>query len=245
MRMDYLTGMKTARFPLVAWDPIRQQARWKTEGTTAFGGGVLVTAGNLVFQGGGDGFVRGFRAADGKELWSFNTGGVILAPPVTVQLDGAQWLLVVSGPPGTSALIRAFPQFVDLNAIGPPRLLAFRLEAAAKLPAPTLPLPFAKPELPRPDAGLAEQGEDLFETKGCNMCHGARAHSISSSVPDLRRRAFPGSFAIYEDVVRKGALNERGMPNFGDAVTPEEIKLIQAMVLNEAWDAYEAQEREK
>jgi quinohemoprotein ethanol dehydrogenase len=243
MRMDYLSGMKNARFPLVAWDPVQQQARWKTDGTKAFGGGVLVTAGNLVFQGGGDGFVRGLRADDGKELWSFDTGGVVLAPPVTVRLDGVQWLLVLSGPPGTSALVRAFPQFVDLRVVGPPRLLAFRLDAAAKLPSATPPLPFAKPELPRPSEALAKQGEVLFETKGCNMCHGARAHSISTSVPDLRRRAFPGSFSIYEDVVRKGALSERGMPHFGDALTPDEIKLIQAMVLREAWYAYEAQER--
>lgn len=242
LRMDYLSGMQDARSPLIAWDPVRQQARWKTEGVKRLGGGVLVTAGNLVFQGGGDGFVRGFRANDGKEVWAFDTGGVVLAPPVTVMLDGVQWLLVVSGPPGTSALVRAFPQFVDLNLTGPPRLLGFRLDGRGALPQPEKAPPFVKPDLPRPSAALAKQGAVVFETKGCNMCHGAQAHSVSASVPDLRRTAFATVFALYEDIVRKGLLSEAGMPNFGDAVSPEELELIQAMVLDEAWKAYDAQE---
>lgn len=241
LRMDYLVGMKEARFPLVAWDPVTQRARWRSDDHKVLGGGVLATAGNLVFHGGGDGFVRGLRADDGRELWSFDTGGVILAPPVTVRIDGVQWLLVVCGPPGTSALVRAFPQFVDLRVIGPPRVLGFRLDGKATLPAPDAPLAFAKPDLPRPSAELAKVGEVVFETKGCNMCHGARAHSVSPSVPDLRRFAFAGVFSIYEDVVRKGMLSTMGMPNFGDSVTPDEIKAIQAMVLWQAWDAYEAQ----
>jgi hypothetical protein len=36
---------------------------------------------------------------------------------------------------------------------------------------------------------------------------------------------------MYEDIVRKGLLSGLGVPNFGDAVAPDEIKQIQAMLL--------------
>jgi hypothetical protein len=51
-------------------------------------GGVLATAGNLVFQGRADGHFIAYRAADGAPLWDFDAGTGIMAPPVTYLARG-------------------------------------------------------------------------------------------------------------------------------------------------------------
>ena len=51
---------------------------------------VLATDGNLVFQGRGDGLWAAYRATDAKEMWTFDSGTGMMAPPVTYTVDGAQ-----------------------------------------------------------------------------------------------------------------------------------------------------------
>ncbi|MCY4757129.1 PQQ-binding-like beta-propeller repeat protein [Pelomonas aquatica] len=60
---------------LIAWDPVAQKARWRVKREIPYSGGTLTTAGNLVFQGTGDGKFEAFAADTGKLLWSFDTGG--------------------------------------------------------------------------------------------------------------------------------------------------------------------------
>src|SRR5258707_801309 len=52
---------------LVAWDPVGQSARWSVEEQIATNGGVLSTAGNLVFQGQGTGEFAAFAGYSGKQ----------------------------------------------------------------------------------------------------------------------------------------------------------------------------------
>ena len=68
---------------LVAWNPVSQKAEWSIDFQVLESGGVLATAGNLVFQGRSDGMFAAYRATDGKRLWEFDAGTGILAPPVT------------------------------------------------------------------------------------------------------------------------------------------------------------------
>ena len=67
------------------WHGIRwqQKAAWHASYPVAEGGGVLATGGNLVFQGRADGVLAAYRATDGKQLWTFDAGTGIMAPPVT------------------------------------------------------------------------------------------------------------------------------------------------------------------
>src|SRR6516225_7859050 len=58
---------------LIAWDPIAEAARWSVEEEIAVNGGVLSTAGNLVFQGQGSGEFAAYAADTGKKLWSIRT----------------------------------------------------------------------------------------------------------------------------------------------------------------------------
>jgi quinohemoprotein ethanol dehydrogenase len=242
LNTDMLYGMREATFPLIAWDPVSQQQRWTTAGTLRGASGVLSTGGNLVFQGAADGRIRAYRATDGSELWSYDTGGHIIAAPVTVEIDGQQLLLIVSGSAGTSAAVRAYPQlYTEPGVNGPPRLFAFRIGGTAAAPKRIAPIPFSRPPLPRPDAALAQRGRVLFETKGCDLCHGARAQAVPGSVPDLRR-ASAETHAQLKAIVKEGARAAGGMPAFGDSISDDELEGIQAQILNAAWDAYEAQQ---
>ena len=242
LNTDMLYGLSEARFPLVAWDPLRQEQKWATAGTLKGAGGVLSTAGNLVFQGAADGRLRAYRATDGVELWSYDTGGHVTAAPVSVNVDGEQTVLVVSGSAGTSAGVRGYPQlYTEPGVNGPPRLFAFRLNGTAVPPVCIAQVPFAKPPLPRADNTLAERGRVLFETRGCELCHGARAQNVPGSIPDLRR-ASAETHSQLKAIVQEGSRANRGMPGFGEAVTDDELEAIRALMLNAGWDAYDAQQ---
>jgi PQQ-dependent dehydrogenase (methanol/ethanol family) len=60
-------------------------------------GGVLATAGNLVFNGEGNGLFRAFDAATGKKLWEFQCGAGVNAPAVSYTVHGKQYVAVAAG----------------------------------------------------------------------------------------------------------------------------------------------------
>jgi quinohemoprotein ethanol dehydrogenase len=86
-------------------DPIRQSEAWRVEFPVRESGGVLTTAGNLVFQGRSDGLFAAYRATDGETLWEFETGTGILAAPVTYSMDGRQYVTIMVGWGGAMGLI--------------------------------------------------------------------------------------------------------------------------------------------
>jgi glucose dehydrogenase len=70
----------------------------------AFGGGVLSTAGGLVFASDDEGNLRGVSASDGRVLWQAQLGASPAgAAPMTYMLDGRQWVVIAAG-----SAIRAF-----------------------------------------------------------------------------------------------------------------------------------------
>jgi len=60
-------------------------------------GGILTTAGNLVIQGNAVGFLSAYRADTGEKLWSMSAQSAIVAAPVTYEVDGEQYVAVLSG----------------------------------------------------------------------------------------------------------------------------------------------------
>jgi alcohol dehydrogenase (cytochrome c) len=59
--------------------------------------GVLATAGNLVFLGHYDGTFAAYDAKTLNEMWSFNVGSPIQAPPVSYSVNGKQYIAVLVG----------------------------------------------------------------------------------------------------------------------------------------------------
>ncbi|MCK6413660.1 MAG: PQQ-dependent methanol/ethanol family dehydrogenase [Azonexus sp.] len=82
---------------LRAVDPASGKIVWENKNYAPLWGGVLTTAGGLVFYGTPEGYLKGVDAKTGKELWSFQTGTGIVAPPVTWEQDGEQMIAVVTG----------------------------------------------------------------------------------------------------------------------------------------------------
>ncbi|MFI4880211.1 MAG: PQQ-binding-like beta-propeller repeat protein [Steroidobacterales bacterium] len=82
-----------------AIDPATATVRWERRNSTVTSaprGGLLSTAGGLLF--GSDGSVfYALDALSGRQLWSFDAGGHISAPPVTYQIGGKQVVAVVAG----------------------------------------------------------------------------------------------------------------------------------------------------
>ena len=82
---------------LRAYDPVSGKMAWENKNYAPLWGGVLTTAGGLVFYGTPEGFLKGVDAKTGKELWSFQTGTGIVAPPITWEQDGEQYIAVTAG----------------------------------------------------------------------------------------------------------------------------------------------------
>lgn len=87
---DYIGALR-------AIDPKTGKIVWEYKNPAPLWGGVLTTAGNLVFTGTPEGYLKAFDAKTGAELWKFNTGSGIVGSPVTWEMDGEQYVSIVSG----------------------------------------------------------------------------------------------------------------------------------------------------
>ena len=70
---------------------------WQQKTTGPLVGGVLATAGGLVFSGEGESDLTAFDAKTGERLWSFNCGAGVNAPPISFAVDGKQYVAVAAG----------------------------------------------------------------------------------------------------------------------------------------------------
>ncbi|MFN4329420.1 MAG: PQQ-dependent methanol/ethanol family dehydrogenase [Limnobacter sp.] len=88
---DYIGALR-------AMNPKTGKIEWEITNNAPLWGGVLATGGNLVFWGTPEGFLKAADAKTGKEVWKFQTGSGVVAPPVTWKgKDGEQYVAVVSG----------------------------------------------------------------------------------------------------------------------------------------------------
>jgi len=71
--------------------------RWQVKTPQPMIGGILATAGGLVFAGEGNGRFRAYDSKSGKVLWTFNAGAGVNAPPSSYAVDGKQYVVVAAG----------------------------------------------------------------------------------------------------------------------------------------------------
>ena len=60
-------------------------------------GGVLATAGDIVFNGEANGWYKAYDARTGKELWKYNCGAGVNSPGVSYMVNGKQYVAVAAG----------------------------------------------------------------------------------------------------------------------------------------------------
>jgi PQQ-dependent dehydrogenase (methanol/ethanol family) len=241
---------------LIAWDPVAQSERWSVEEQIATNGGVLSTAGNLVFQGQGTGEFAAFAADSGKKAWSIQTGSAIESIPVTYAVNGDQYILVPVGWGSGSRLFApdwtmATPQ----SKRGPSRLLAFKLGATTPFPTP----PDVVPPVPKPprqtaSAETIREGAALYRKFVCDGCHspgldGSGAWVLNGAVPDLRYTP-PDVHEQWYAIVLAGTHWDQGMPGFANPprfafpnlhMTLKQADALHAYVIDGAWKAYNAE----
>jgi quinohemoprotein ethanol dehydrogenase len=103
-KLEVARKVKPLRELIRAWDPVAKKTVWEhdtTTGARGYDGGVMSTAGNLVFQGRGSGELWVYAADSGKVLKTIQTGSHIMAAPMTYAVDGVQYVAVQVGYGGT------------------------------------------------------------------------------------------------------------------------------------------------
>ena len=226
-----ITNLKSLRGHLAAWDPKTQREVWRVQHSGTWNGGVLSTAGNLVFQGLSDGRFVAFTADTGRLVWEFSTNVGIMAAPVTYTVAGEQYIAVVAGWGGAFGLTSGAPRHRD-NVLTEGRILAFKLGGEAALPQPQvtyidIPQP---PEIQSSTKQVAS-GESQYHHY-CSVCHGPAVIESSGSIPDLRYSSGPVHQA-WDAIVRGGAYANKGMPSFAHALEPDDAEAIRAYVIEQ------------
>ena len=226
---------------LRAWDPVAQKTVWEHEtssGIRGYDGGVMSTAGNLVFQGRGSGELWVYAADSGKVLTVIKTGSHIMAAPTTYAVNGEQFVAVQAGYGGTGITVGPIPpssaarRYQNTN-----RIIAFKLNGGGvPTPAARVEEPFAKPPAATATQAQIDAGEIKF-VEECSRCHVFGP----SSTPDLRKLN-AGLHASFKDIVLKGVLASAGMERFDDILSEQDADNIHAYLIDQSWAAWRQQE---
>jgi mono/diheme cytochrome c family protein len=180
-----------------------------------------------------------YNAKSGEKLWSIDLKTGILAPAMTYEIDGEQYIALLAGWGGAGGL----SAFKDPNTAlskyqtDQGRLFVFKLggkqEVAALAPEGS---PATEPPPQTADAATIAKGFTLYH-RTCLVCHGFFAQS-EGEVPDLRL-VDKAVYDQFDDIVRGGILADNGMASFKDVLSKEDADAIKAYILDQshaAWD---------
>jgi quinohemoprotein ethanol dehydrogenase len=228
---------------LLAWDPVAQKQAWAVEHPGPWNGGILSTAGNLVFEGLASGHFEAYRAGDGSKLWSFDAQTGVMAGPVTYTVKGRQYVAVVAGWGGVFPLITGELAFKSGRVRNISRALVFKLDGKASLP---LTPKFEEPALDPPPATANEatvkKGERIFQ-RYCSACHGDMAVG-GGVLPDLRYSKTLANDRWF-DIVLGGSLRKIGMVSFAKELSRKDAEDIRAFVISRAHQTLAEIKRDK
>jgi alcohol dehydrogenase (cytochrome c) len=103
----FLNNDDEARGVIRAYDPATLKPRWEYALGNITWGGMLSTAGDVVFGGGKDGYFVALDAKTGKLLWKAALGGQVNAGAMTYAVHGRQYIAIAAG---TALFVFALPQ---------------------------------------------------------------------------------------------------------------------------------------
>jgi quinohemoprotein ethanol dehydrogenase len=211
---------------VLAWDPVKGEPVWKGDENEGPTGGVLATAGNLVFSGGGNNAneFRAYHAETGAKLWSFDTQTGVVAAPITYELDGKQYVAVSVG----------INQAGNYYAPSYSRMLVFTLDGSATLPEA---VSFTPPQLNPPAATATPEqvarGEQLYNVN-CSTCHGNGGAARGANFPNLLVSPMLHSQAGFDQIVLDGVRAQRGMVSFAERFDAQGSADIRAFLIAQA-----------
>ena len=222
---------------LIAWDPVANEPRWTVEHDGPWNGGVLSTAGGVVFQGKLDGDFAAYDAATGEVLWSHNVKSGAASGPGTYEIDGEQYVTITTGWGSAYTLAAGFA-FEDKVSPALGKVVTFKLGGTGEIEDPNLP---AVERTPKADEFGSEPqlAEGLVHyARNCAVCHGP--FGVSGGVlPDLRWSTYASTDEAWKSVLIDGSLQSIGMVSFADVLSPEDVEAIRAYVIQQAHNAAE------
>jgi PQQ-dependent dehydrogenase (methanol/ethanol family) len=230
--------VKMIRGQIIAWDPVERREVWRVQHNLPWNGGMLATAGNLVFQGNSVGDFAAYSADTGEKLWSTPAQTGIVASPVTWSIDGEQYVTVLAGWGGSLALsggdVAAATGVRNIS-----RILTFKLGGDKQLPLVEAPVLQANPPPRVQDDALIARGKQMYANL-CMVCHGDGV--VGGGVtPDLRYMDAE-KHKMWMGIVLGGLHREQGMVSYAEVVSPEDAMAIQAFVIERAHQMLEAGE---
>jgi quinohemoprotein ethanol dehydrogenase len=225
---------------LKAWDPVKKAVVW-TGPKKGFmdHAGVLSTGSGLVMQGGLDGNLRIFDDANGTLLREVMIGSAMIAAPMTYSVDGVQYVAILAGS-GGGGWSTWMPDNIASRNGNANRIVALRLGGGAipqPQPLPPLP-PLSEPPARTGTKADIAAGRKLFG-ENCGHCH---TNAGRGPAPDLRRST-QATHAAFQQIVRDGALQPRGMPRWDDLLSEHEVDQIHAYLIDLAWQLYGAEKK--
>ena len=214
-----------------AFDPITGGYKWRHELESDYNGGVVATRGGLLFHPEGTGEFSARDTDDGEILWRYSAPGTFRSTSVmTYQVGGDQYVATMMN--GNRA--------IDLGGT----VLAFKLDGNLDLPIPDI-VQATVPELPDGDFGVDQisEGDDIYHAQ-CARCHGGIGipNEVAIVAPDLRLMTL-STHDEMSDIVIGGSRADRGMPEFRDAITSDQLESIRAFVVEQARRLKEFQEQ--
>lgn len=218
-----------------AVEPMTGKVVWERQSASYWDGGILSTAGNLVFRGDANGYFNAYAANTGKLLKRIEVGTSMMAAPMTYRIGGVQYVSIMAGY-GGAVLSLPFPKSSAAYRFGnEDRIVTFRVGGGST----PIPPPFHGARLPAlpPRTGTRQEiahGEVLYN-RHCSRCHVFGRGLL----PDLRRSSAALSSAIYE-IVLHGALQANGMGRFDDELRSSDVAAIQAYLIDQAWQMQSA-----
>ena len=238
----------TIRGFLRAWNPVTQTLAWERETSgpwignmNAFwnGGGVLSTAGGLVFQGRGTGELVALDADTGETLHQISVGASMMAAPMSYSVGGIQYIALLTGVGGGNGndYVPGMAAYTYGNA---GRMIAFKLNGGKVPKRPEIlyaDTSKAPPAVPRQgSSGQIAKGEALF-LRNCAKCH-ANIDGRGAGIPDLRRMS-GDTHKAFAQIVLEGTLAERGMGNFSDLLNADQVEALHVYLIDEAWRLFD------
>ena len=217
---------------LIAWNPALQKEAWRVEYQGPWNGGVLTTAGNIVAQGDAAGNFNLYRADSGAKLWSLPAQSAIMGGPMTYEVNGEQYIAVMSGWGGAFSLMEGKQAAQSGNLRNVSRVLAFKVGGTARLPTlrPQPPL-VLNPPAATASAATVATGRGLYN-QFCTVCHGDSAVA-GGVIPDLRASDLLRDDHFFDDVL-DGDLKEQGMVAFGSVLRRSDAAAIRSYLIKRA-----------
>ena len=205
-----------------AFDPITGGYKWRHELKSDYNGGVVATRGGLLFHPEGTGEFSARDTNDGQLLWRYKAPGTFRSTSVmTYQVEEDQYVATMMN--GNRA--------IDLGGT----VLVFKLDGNLDLPIPDI-VQRSVPDLPDDVFSVTQisEGDDIYHAQ-CASCHGGIGipNEVAIVAPDLRLMTLSSHQAM-ADIVLGGSRADRGMPEFRDAVTPDQLQAIRAFIIEQA-----------